>query len=101
MVYDVEEIIRELEKFKINALLKIQALEVKLDASDEDKEELKEEVKELKRTVVEDINGLNEKFESFKDEMPNKTTYKVIFTIFGATISFMLALIMLFLEGKI
>jgi CRISPR/Cas system-associated endoribonuclease Cas2 len=101
MVYDIDEMSKELEKFKINALLRIQALEVKLEASDEDKEEVKEEVKELKKTVVEDINRLNEKFELFKDEMPNKTTYKIIVTIFGATISFIFAIIILFLEGKI
>ena len=100
MVYDVEEMIRELEKFKINALLKIQALEVKLDASDEDKEELKEEVKEFKKIVVDDIDRLNDKFEAFKDEMPNKTTYKIIFSIFGATLSFIFAVVMFFIQGK-
>lgn len=100
MVYDVEEMIRELEKFKINALLKLQALEVKLDASDDDKEELKEEIKDLKKTVVDDVNSLNDKFEALKDEMPNKTTYKIIFSVFGATLSFIFAVIMFFIQGK-
>ena len=99
MVYKLEDMRKDLESFKMNTLLRLQALEAKLDNLDKDEDEIKQEVKELEKKLLKDIHGLEESFELFKKEMPRKNTLKIVFTILGATISFLFASILRFLES--
>jgi chromosome segregation ATPase len=90
-----------IEKFKMNVLLKLQGLELKIINLDEDKDEIKTDLKELKNELENDIDELKNKIESFRESMPHPTTNKIMFTVFGATVSFLFAMVLLFFGGII
>jgi len=95
-MYQTEEIVRELNQFKMDALLRLNTLEMKVAELDNEDQEIKKDIEELKQAVIKETDQLNEKVEFIKSEMPSATTNKIMFSIFGATVSFLFALVLLF-----
>lgn len=99
MTYTLEKMRKNMESFKMNTLLRLQALEMKVDTKDQDWKEIKQEIKEVEKMLIGEMKQLDESFESFKTETPRKTTNKIVFTIFGATLSFLFASILRIFEN--
>ena len=97
-MYKQEEILRELDKFKLDALQRLIRLEMKVDELDQCDEDIKEDIKELKQTIITETNDLHAKVEFIRQEMPSSTTNKVMFAVFGATLSFLFAMILLYVR---
>lgn len=97
-MYNQEEILRELDKFKLDALQRLIRLEMKVEEYEGDKDELKDELHDLKVTFIKETDDLHNKVEHIRDEMPSATTNKIMFAVFGATLSFLFAMILLFVR---
>lgn len=97
-MYDQEEILRELDKFKLDALQRLIRLEMKVEEQVGDNQELKDELHDLKITLIKETDDLHEKVEFIRQEMPSSTTNKIMFAVFGATLSFLFAMILLFVR---
>jgi predicted secreted Zn-dependent protease len=98
MVQDIDDIQKHLNNFKINTLLQLKELELKLNSSHKNNEELTKKVHNLEKKVVNNFEEVNQKFEVFKKEITHKTTLKIAFTILGATTSFLFATILRYIE---
>jgi hypothetical protein len=97
-MYDQEEILRELDKFKLDALQRLIKLEMKVDERQATEEELKADIQEIKSQVIKETDDLHAKVEYIRNEMPSSTTNKIMFAVFGATLSFLFAMILLFVR---
>ena len=95
-MYEQEEILRELDKFKLDALQRLIRLEMKIEEQEGNTDELKEDIHELKLTLIKETDDLHTKVEYIRQEMPSATTNKVMFAVFGATLSFLFAMILLY-----
>lgn len=98
MSNNIEDLQKEYNNFKVEALLYLQSLDMKLEKVDDEGDELKQEVKALEKKISMDIEEVDQKFEIFKKEIPRKTTLKIVFTILGATLSFLFASILRYVE---
>ena len=97
-MYDQEEILRELDKFKLDALQRLIRLEMKVEEYEGDNQEIKEEINNLKVSLIKETDDLHDKVEYIRQEMPSSTTNKIMFSVFGATLSFLFAMILLFVR---
>lgn len=97
-MYDQEEILRELDKFKLDALQRLIKLEMKVEEREASEEELKADIQEIKSQVIKETDDLHAKVEYIRQEMPSSTTNKIMFAVFGATLSFLFAMILLFVR---
>lgn len=97
-MYDQEEILRELDKFKLDALQRLIRLEMKVEEYEGDNQEIKEEINNLKVSLIKETDELHDKVEYIRQEMPSSTTNKIMFAVFGATLSFLFAMILLFVR---
>lgn len=97
-MYDQEEILRELDKFKLDALQRLIKLEMKVDERQASEEELKADIQEIKAELIKETDDLHSKVEYIRNEMPSSTTNKIMFAVFGATLSFLFAMILLFVR---
>jgi len=97
-MYDQEEILRELDKFKLDALQRLIRLEMKVEEYEGDNQEIKEEINNLKVSLIKETDELHKKVEFIRQEMPSSTTNKIMFAVFGATLSFLFAMILLFVR---
>ena len=97
-MYDTEEVLRELDKFKLDALQRLIKLEMKVEELDQDHDDLKEDIHELKVSLMKETDDLHNKVEFIRQEMPSSTTNKIMFAVFGATLSFLFAMILLFVR---
>jgi hypothetical protein len=97
-MYDQEEILRELDKFKLDALQRLIKLEMKVDERQASEEELKADIQEIKENLIKETDDLHSKVEYIRNEMPSSTTNKIMFAVFGATLSFLFAMILLFVR---
>jgi hypothetical protein len=97
-MYKPEEIIRELDKFKIDALQRLIRLEMKVNELDHNDNELREDIHDLKDMVIKETDDLHKKVEFIRQEMPSSTTNKIMFAVFGATLSFLFAMILLYVR---
>lgn len=97
-MYEQEEILRELDKFKLDALQRLIKLEMKVNELDHCDDDIKEDIQELKNTIMNETNDLHNKVEFIRNEMPSSTTNKIMFAVFGATLSFLFAMILLFVR---
>ena len=97
-MYDQEEILRELDKFKLDALQRLIRLEMKVDERQASEEELKADIQEIKAELIKETDDLHSKVEYIRNEMPSSTTNKIMFAVFGATLSFLFAMILLFVR---
>ena len=95
-MYKQEEVLRELDKFKLDALQRLIRLELKVEELDSCDEDLKADIQELKVTLIKETDDLHNKVEYIRNEMPSSTTNKIMFSIFGATLSFLFAMILMF-----
>jgi hypothetical protein len=71
---------------------------MKVDELDQVDEDIKEDIKELKQTILKETNDLHNKVEFIRQEMPSSTTNKIMFAVFGATLSFLFAMILLYVR---
>lgn len=97
-MYKQEEILRELDKFKLDALQRLIKLEMKVEEQEGNTDELKQDIQELKHTLINETDDLHNKIEFIRQEMPSSTTNKIMFAVFGATLSFLFAMILLFIR---
>lgn len=97
-MYEQEEVLRELDKFKLDALQRLIKLELKVEELDNCDEDLKADIQELKVTLIKETDDLHNKVEYIRNEMPSSTTNKIMFSIFGATLSFLFAMILMFVR---
>lgn len=97
-MYEQEEVLRELDKFKLDALQRLIRLELKVEELDNCDEDLKADIQELKVTLIKETDDLHNKVEYIRNEMPSSTTNKIMFSIFGATLSFLFAMILMFVR---
>lgn len=97
-MYNEEELLRELDKFKLDALQRLIKLEMKVDELEGGDEDLKADIQELKKTILNETNDLQSKVEYIRNEMPSSTTNKIMFSVFGATLSFLFAMILFFIR---
>ena len=97
-MYEQEEVLRELDKFKLDALQRLIKLEMKVEEQKASEEELKADIQELKHQVIKETDDLHNKVEFIRNEMPSSTTNKIMFAVFGATLSFLFAMILLFVR---
>lgn len=97
-MYQTEEIVRELNQFKMDALLRLNTLEMKVSELHTEDTEIKKDIEELKLAVIKETDDLNNKVEFIRSEMPSSTTNKIMFAVFGATLSFLFAMILLFIR---
>ena len=97
-MYETDEVLRELDKFKLDALQRLIKLEMKVSELDHCDEDIKEDIKELKKTILDETTDLHNKVEFIRQEMPSSTTNKIMFTVFGATLSFLFAMILLYVR---
>lgn len=97
-MYEQEEVLRELDKFKLDALQRLIKLEMKVDELEGCDEDLKADIQELKHTIMAETNDLHTKVEYIQQEMPSASTNKIMFAVFGATLSFLFAMILLFVR---
>lgn len=97
-MYETEEVIRDLDKFKIDALQRLIRLEMKVNELDQCDEDLKEDIRELRKQIISETDDLHTKVEFIRNEMPSSTTNKIMFAVFGATLSFLFAMILLFVR---
>lgn len=95
-MYEQEEVLRELDKFKLDALQRLIKLEMKVEELEGCDEDLKADIEELKHTIMAETNDLHTKVEYIRQEMPSSSTNKIMFAVFGATLSFLFAMILLF-----
>jgi hypothetical protein len=98
IMYQVEEVIKDLDKFKLDALQRLIKLEMRVDEMESCDDDLNEDIKELKKALIKETDDLHNKVEYIRNEMPSSTTNKIMFTIFGATLSFLFAMILLFVR---
>jgi hypothetical protein len=94
-MYETNEIVKELNQFKVDALIRLNTLELKvieLKGSDED---IKNDIEELKQSIAKETDLLHDKIEYVQKEMPSGSTNKIMFAIFGATLSFLFSMILL------
>lgn len=94
-MYDAEEVIRELNQFRYDALQRLLKLEMRVDELHVEDNELKEDIQDLKQSLMKETDELNTKIEYIRSEMPSSTTNKIMFAVFGATLSFLFAMILL------
>ena len=97
-MYEQEEVLRELDKFKLDALQRLIKLELKVEELDNCDDDLKADIQELKVTLIKETDDLHNKVEYIRNEMPSSTTNKIMFSIFGATLSFLFAMILMFVR---
>ncbi len=97
-MYEQEEVLRELDKFKLDALQRLIKLEMKVDELEGCDEDLKADIQELKHTIMSETSDLHSKVEYIRQEMPSSSTNKIMFAVFGATLSFLFAMIILFVR---
>ena len=97
-MYEQEEVLRELDKFKLDTLQRLIKLEMKVDEASQVDDDIKEDLKELKMQVIKETDDLHQKVEYIRQEMPSSTTNKIMFAVFGATLSFLFAMILLFVR---
>lgn len=97
-MYEQEEVLRELDKFKLDALQRLIKLEMKVDELEGCDEDLKADIQELKHTILNETNDLHSKVEYIRQEMPSSSTNKIMFGVFGATLSFLFAMILMFVR---
>lgn len=94
-MYEAEEVIRELNQFRYDALQRLLKLELRVDELHVEDKELKKDIHELKTALMKETDDLNTKIEFIRNEMPSSTTNKIMFAVFGATLSFLFAMILL------
>jgi predicted phage-related endonuclease len=97
-MYEQEEVLRELDKFKLDALQRLIKLEMKVNELDACDEDIKQDIHELKQTILSETNDLHNKVEYIRQEMPSAATNKIMFAVFGATLSFLFAMILLYVR---
>ena len=97
-MYAQEEVLRELDKFKIDTLQRLIRLEMKVDELDHCDEDIKKDLEDLRIMVLKETDDLHDKVEFIRQEMPSSTTNKIMFAVFGATLSFLFAMILLFVR---
>ena len=94
-MYEAEEVIRELNQFRYDALQRLLKLEMRVDELHAEDTELKKDIEDLKQSLMKETDDLNTKIEYIRAEMPSSTTNKIMFSVFGATLSFLFAMILL------
>lgn len=94
-MYEAEEVIRELNQFRYDALQRLLKLEMRVDDLHVEDTELKKDIEDLKQSLMKETDDLNTKIEYIRAEMPSSTTNKIMFSVFGATLSFLFAMILL------
>jgi len=94
-MYEAEEVIRELNQFRYDALQRLLKLEMRVDELHVEDTELKKDIEDLKQSLMKETDDLNTKIEYIRAEMPSSTTNKIMFSVFGATLSFLFAMILL------
>ena len=97
-MYSPEELIKELNTFKLDALQRLLKLEMRVDELHEEDTDLKDDIRELKKALIKETDSLNNKVEYIQQEMPSSTTNKIMFAVFGATLSFLFAMILLYVR---
>ena len=97
-MYTAEEVIKDLDKFKIDALQRLIKLEMRVDELDTCDTHIEEDILELKQALIKETDALHTKVEYIQQEMPSSTTNKIMFAVFGATLSFLFAMILLFVR---
>jgi len=97
-MYTPEEIIKDLDKFKIDALQRLIKLEMRVDELDTCDNNIQDDIVELKKALIKETDDLHTKVEFIRNEMPSSTTNKIMFAVFGATLSFLFAMILLFMR---
>ena len=97
-MYSPEEVIKELNDFKLDALQRLLKLEMRVDELHEEDTDLKDDIRELKKALIKETDSLNNKVEYIQQEMPSSTTNKIMFAGFGATLSFLFAMILLYVR---
>ena len=97
-MYSPEEVIKELNDFKLDALQRLLKLEMRVDELHEEDTDLKDDIRELKKALIKETDSLNNKVEYIQQEMPSSTTNKIMFAVFGATLSFLFAMILLYVR---
>ena len=97
-MYSPEEVIKELNEFKLDALQRLLKLEMRVDELHEEDTDLKDDIRELKKALIKETDSLNNKVEYIQQEMPSSTTNKIMFAVFGATLSFLFAMILLYVR---
>jgi hypothetical protein len=97
-MYEQEEVLRELDKFKLDALQRLIKLEMKVNELDHVDEDVKQDIQDLKQIILQETNDLHTKVEYIRNEMPSSTTNKIMFAVFGATLSFLFAMILLYVR---
>jgi predicted phage-related endonuclease len=97
-MYTPEEVIKDLDKFKIDALQRLLKLEMRVEELDTTDTHIEEDIIELKKALIKETDGLHAKVEYIQQEMPSSTTNKIMFAVFGATLSFLFAMILLYVR---
>ena len=97
-MYEQEEVLRELDKFKLDALQRLIKLEMKVNELEHCDDDIKADIQELKTTILSETNDLHNKVEYIRQEMPSAATNKIMFAVFGATLSFLFAMILLYVR---
>jgi hypothetical protein len=97
-MYTSDEVLRDLDKFKLDALQRLIRLEMRVDELDTKDTNIEEDILELKKALIKETDTLHEKVEYIQQEMPSSTTNKIMFSVFGATLSFLFAMILLYVR---
>lgn len=93
---ELKELQSKFDTFRMEGLQRLTRLETKIERMEEYDDELHEDILALRDFMMKKETELCHDIDDIRANMPNSTTYKIIFGVFGATLSLMCAMILIF-----
>jgi hypothetical protein len=88
-VYTEEEVLRDLNAFKIDTLQRVLRLEVKVDELVNDDTDMINDIQDLREVIIHDVDILNQKIDMVRDNTPSTKSVQVMISVTAVIISAM------------
>lgn len=91
-MYTEEEVLRDLNQFKLNTLQRVLRLECKVDEMGNDNADIINDIHDLRTVIINDVDVLNQKIDLVRADTPSTKSVQVMVSIAAVIVAAMAAI---------
>ena len=92
IIYTEEELLRDLNTFKLDTLQRVLRLEMKVDNINNDNTDIINDVQDLREVIIHDVDILNQKIDLVRADTPSIKSVQVMISIAAVIVAAMAAI---------
>ena len=92
IIYTEEELLRDLNTFKLDTLQRVLRLEMKVDNINNDNADIINDIHDLRAVIINDVEVLNQKIDMVQKDTPSIKSVQVMISIAAVIVAAMAAI---------